>query len=147
MSNSAIADADGSVQKIHGQAVVEPIRAGQSFAVGEYKHPTAPFGQVIPANRASIIGDILVGAGQQLEFSKKAPPTTPPAQAQIVPEGGFIAQWQKRRAEWLKRGAPAAAVTDERQVILPQQLIPKGGIIDAVAKGPIISRLREIIGR
>jgi len=89
-------------------------------------------------------------------------PTAPVAHAQVGGIlGKFVPEWQRKRAEWLAKGAPAQAVTNERPVILPQL---KGlGIAEAVLKGPIVEtiatkgpfglvgtirdRIREIIGR
>ena len=58
------------------------------------------------------------------------------------PLGQFVAEWEKRRAEWLKKDAPAAVAP----IGLLPQIIPKGGILEVLTQGPILSRLREIIG-
>ena len=116
-------------------AIVMGSQRAETFR-GQKKYPVAVGEHLVPSPAekvAPFAGGVEAG---------------PPAGGTVL--GGmfsqFIPEWTKRRKAWIERGAPAAAVTNEKQVILPQQVGFGFGIIEAVTKGPILSRLREIIG-
>lgn len=81
---------------------------------------------------------------QVIEVGEAMPAAHPEhgiAHWQIV-ERPFVPEWVKRREQWIRKGAPGAV---PGAVILPQ-IIPKGGILEVLTQGPILSRLREMIG-
>ena len=65
---------------------------------------------------APIIRDQSIEVGELIY--KGAPPI---ASAQIVPTEGFIPAWLRKRIEWIRRGSPAQAITNQRPVIYPQR--------------------------